>query len=363
MSGVNKGVQAKLTEKQHLAIYVHCANRSLNLALQDCTKSVQIVRDCLQLVNDIGVMIRDSPKRLSRFADIAASNDASCCAPRPLCPTRWTVRVDAINGTLGSYEMLLIALSELAQSTDDVAAKASGLHNKLEKAETLLALYVCQEIFTPAELLSKSLQSSKMSVSGAIEAAKLVIQTFESKRTENNFDMLWEKMTNESNRIELIAPELPRQRRRSTRLQFDMRHSTADGHQFTSLKDYHRKSYFEAVDAIITEMKDRFDQPGFAKYEKLEQTLLTEPDALYANKDLVDNCISYGFDMQRLPVQLGMLRQLMPEGLNTLTDAVERFKSLHGEARSLLSEVYKIIIGSARIFSSRREKLFNAEAH
>jgi hypothetical protein len=343
MSGINKGVQAKLSEKQPLAVYVHCANHSLNLALQDTTKSVQLIRDCLQMVNDIGVLIRDSPKRLQHFADIAVANDASCSAPRPLCPTRWSVRVEAINGILRCYEVLLLQLNDLSQATDDAAAKAHGLHEKLDKSETLLALYICQEIFTPAELLSKTLQNSTMSVSGALEAAKLVIHTLESKRSEEHYDFLWNKMVQDGEQMELVAPQLPRQRKKSTRLQFDYGHATSAGHQFNSAKDYYRKSFFEAMDAVITEMKDRFDQPGFAKYEKLEKSLLTSVDNFLADADLTSNCASYGFDMHRLPTQLGMIRQLMPNGLNSLCDAVERFQSLHAETRSLLSEVESLI--------------------
>lgn len=154
---------------------------------------MQTVRDCLQLVNDIGVLIRDSPKRLARFAAIAASNDASCSAPRPLCPTRWSVRIGAINGILQSYQVLLEQLFELSQSTEDVTARATGLHDKLEKSQTLLALYICQEIFTPAELLSNALQGSAMSVSGAIEATNVVIETLANKRTDDMFDVLWQK--------------------------------------------------------------------------------------------------------------------------------------------------------------------------
>lgn len=40
MSGVCTGVQARITEKEPLACYVHCAAHNLNLALNDSVKNV-----------------------------------------------------------------------------------------------------------------------------------------------------------------------------------------------------------------------------------------------------------------------------------------------------------------------------------
>jgi len=42
MRGAVKGVQSRIRELQPLAIYVHCFNHSLNLALQDTAKRVRI---------------------------------------------------------------------------------------------------------------------------------------------------------------------------------------------------------------------------------------------------------------------------------------------------------------------------------
>jgi len=60
MSGRFQGVQAKIGKKQPLALYIHCSNHCLNLALQDCGKKVPLVRNTLQLVNEVGVLIRNS---------------------------------------------------------------------------------------------------------------------------------------------------------------------------------------------------------------------------------------------------------------------------------------------------------------
>jgi len=100
----------------------------LNLALQDCGKKVPLVRNTLQLVNEVGVLIRNSAKRLGQFRHFAQMLDVFCSAPaRPLCPTRWTVRVKAITDVIDSYQILLQTLEEIASSTADAAVRARWL--------------------------------------------------------------------------------------------------------------------------------------------------------------------------------------------------------------------------------------------
>lgn len=151
-------------------------------------------------------------------------------------------------------------------------------------------------------------------------------------------------MAAESDRLKLVAPQLPRQRKQSSRHQFDMGHSNSVGHQYLSAKEYFRKSYFEAIDVIVSEIKDRFSQPGFEKYGHLEKSLLVPVDELLISNELVSSCAAYGLDVRRLANQLEMLRQLMPGGLSSVTEVTERFKLLHDETRSLLSEVEHLII-------------------
>ena len=137
MSGRFQGVQAKIGEKQPLTLYIHCSNHCLNLALQDCGKKVPLVRNTLQLVNEVGVLIRNSAKRFGQFRHFAQLLDVVCSAPRPLCPIRWTVRVKAITD-VDCYPVLLRTLEEIASSTADAAVSARGLLMNFEKGEVVI---------------------------------------------------------------------------------------------------------------------------------------------------------------------------------------------------------------------------------
>lgn len=63
MKGRLQGAQSRILQLQPRAIYVHCLNHSLNLALQDSMKKVQKIRDTLQYANDASVLLGKSAKR------------------------------------------------------------------------------------------------------------------------------------------------------------------------------------------------------------------------------------------------------------------------------------------------------------
>ena len=43
MSGVHSGVQKRIRDDQPKALYVHCRNHSLNMALQDATSNISSI--------------------------------------------------------------------------------------------------------------------------------------------------------------------------------------------------------------------------------------------------------------------------------------------------------------------------------
>ena len=60
MSGWFHGVQSILRKECTEALYVHCANHSLDFVLQEVARSVRGVADALQFVRDVSYMIRES---------------------------------------------------------------------------------------------------------------------------------------------------------------------------------------------------------------------------------------------------------------------------------------------------------------
>lgn len=62
MSGRMSDVQARISAENPKAIYVHCFNHSLNLAVQDTSKRVAVIRNTLDVIQEISNLLRFSPK-------------------------------------------------------------------------------------------------------------------------------------------------------------------------------------------------------------------------------------------------------------------------------------------------------------
>ena len=138
MSGSINGVSTQIKAMERRALYIHCCAHSLNLALQDATRSCTLIRDALDFVRELVYFVKASPLRSRVFDEIKASNpdESKSSGLRPLCPTRWTVRTKAIQSILNNYQTLMDTLEMLsARNTDDASAKASGFIKKMNDFE------------------------------------------------------------------------------------------------------------------------------------------------------------------------------------------------------------------------------------
>ena len=96
MSGARSGVATRLTDLESRALYTHCYGHALNLAIQDVVKGVKVMEDTLDTVYEITKLIKKSPKREVIFQKIKDEVASGSPGVRILCPTRWTVRAEAL---------------------------------------------------------------------------------------------------------------------------------------------------------------------------------------------------------------------------------------------------------------------------
>ncbi|XP_060735269.1 zinc finger MYM-type protein 1-like [Tachysurus vachellii] len=208
MAGIYSGAQAIIKESQPLALYVHCGLHCVNLITQHaCTSPV--IRDSLQWVHEVGGLFRQSVKMKSIFQDISESESGSITAIRPLCPTRWTVRIRAV---LKQYQPMLLALEEMSCGHSVSACRANGLSDRFQKGNVLLGLLLALEVTEELECLNASLQSRSQTVDGMLAAVNCVKDTIAKKRTEDAFQSVYDKATQMSNSLNLSPIEMPRVR-------------------------------------------------------------------------------------------------------------------------------------------------------
>jgi len=106
MSGDIKGLQGRISLLEPRAIFVHCYAHNLNLILKDATADHPLFRDLFSCVHTLSNMVRESPKRMANFKNLAKLNEEPGIVLKPFCATRWTVRVlslDAVAEQIESY--------------------------------------------------------------------------------------------------------------------------------------------------------------------------------------------------------------------------------------------------------------------
>ena len=78
----------------------------MNLATQDALRGVKIMGDTLDTVYEITKLIKKSPKRKTIFKKVKEDVTTGSPGIRILCPTRWTVRAEALSSISENYEAL-----------------------------------------------------------------------------------------------------------------------------------------------------------------------------------------------------------------------------------------------------------------
>ena len=90
MSGHTKGVQARISSIHPAALYVHCKNHSLNLAIVHACKQ-KIVSNMFVSLRDILYFLTASPKRLQAYIDVAWPKSKRL---QRMSETRWSQHAD-----------------------------------------------------------------------------------------------------------------------------------------------------------------------------------------------------------------------------------------------------------------------------
>ena len=96
MAGYLNGLSSQIRRKEPKAVFVHSLAHSVNLCLQDCTKSSRPVRDALALVKELYNLVQLSPKCLAWFNRLKDELAPENPTLKPLCRAKWTVRSSAI---------------------------------------------------------------------------------------------------------------------------------------------------------------------------------------------------------------------------------------------------------------------------
>jgi hypothetical protein len=295
MFGKNSGVSVQIATEQPKALATHCQGHSLNLGIKTTMTNSKQLKDVMGTVTEIITLVKYSPKReamlgnikdLIHFESQHTDNEIGI-APTldKLSATRWTVRGNAYHKIQSNYNALMKlwdASLAAGKLDSEVKARIIGVQNQMCEFQFFYGLNLSQRLFAISDNLSKTLQKESMSALSGLHLAELTIETYQSMRIDDNAKLFFDTVSKKAlDHTFINIPELPRKRRRPNyRLIVDYMQVDGYGnpndntHHPTSVEEFFRRQYFENLDLIISSIKDRFNQPAFVAFLKMEQLLL-----------------------------------------------------------------------------------------
>ncbi|XP_078613923.1 zinc finger MYM-type protein 1-like [Branchiostoma floridae x Branchiostoma japonicum] len=366
MQGHRSGVATRIRSEEPAAVPVHCWAHSLNLCLQDVCRQIVSIRDAIDIAKEIDRLINYSPKRKTLFHQLAASGDNdSSGTVKPLCPTRWTVRTEALDSILSNYGTIMDTMHEVNLTTrDDYGLKAGGVLTALEKFDTLFAVRFGHRLFSAAEEVSKTLQKKDLSVQEAVSSVNALKEHYGRLRTDEAFDTFYSATVETARGLNIGEPALPRYRRQPRRLD-----EGSDPHRHATPKDFYRQVFFQACDLLIGELSQRFDQDFLKPVVAMEKVLL---EAANGNDfsghmdEVMSSVFANDLDQRKLTIHLSMLpdivKQELPDvkkvtSIRTICSAMSA-----GSHRTTFSQTHKLLrlYLTIPITSSTSERAFSS---
>ena len=254
-------------------VYIHCYGHTLDLAIADSIKSVDCLKHVFEVIHKICKLIKKSPKRNMKLDDMRKETKNESKGIHALCPTRWTVRGEALVSVLNNFNELMdlwVWSLEVLHDTE-MKARVRGVMAHMPTFDFVYACLLGTMLLKQTDNLSRTLQDPKMSAAEGCAIAQDVIKTIEKDRSDDAFDLFWKNTLKQKDELQVEDPKLPRKRRVPGRLDDD----DVETHYFPSTaKDYYHQIYFQAFDVITACIKARFDQPDFRKYVSLQDLFL-----------------------------------------------------------------------------------------
>ena len=347
MAGAKTGVATQIKSINGKCLYTHCYGHALNLAVGDSIKSVECLKGVFEVVHEICKLIKKSPKRNTKLDDMRKQSRNDSKGIHALCPTRWTVRGEALESVLNSYVELMNLWDWSIDTLHDTEMKARvrGVQANMPTFDFLYGCCLGILLLKQTDNLSRTLQDPKISAAEGNAIAQDVIKTLSKDRNDNAYNLFWERVCKKQNELNVNDPSLPRKRRLPRRLE----DGSAEMYYFPfSPKDHYRQIYFQTLDAAMNCIKERFDQPDFKMYVNLQELFLKAIRDQSWENELTQVCSIYNGDVERysLEAQLPLLRPaaiaLEFELKNfTVYDLIKLFQALDYSRKIAMSEVIK----------------------
>lgn len=309
-------------------------------------------------VGEICVLVKYSPKREKMLGkineNIEGTFDETNRAIKldKLCVTRWTVRANCFKKVIENYEALLTLWKDSLNENLNTETKARiiGCKKQMESFSFFFGLNLGRKLYAHTDNLSKTLQKENMSAIKGQELAELTMKVLQGMRNDRDYDLFYSSVTKAATSVSDISnPAAPRKRKRPRYniLQFVEGNPRPSGEAYypETAHAHFKAIYMEAIDVIVSSVKDRFNQPAFKVFSQVEQLLLKATKECIAEEiKMVNSSFKDDFDHSTLPCELEVLPVVFKsKAPASFADFVQEICLLSREKRMLIANVVTII--------------------
>ena len=260
LSGAKSGVVKRMCDIEPRAVYTHCYGHALNLACGDTIRQCKLMRDALDTTYEICKLVKKSPRCDATFKRLKEEMANDSPGVRVLCPTRWTVRAQALKSIVDNFNVLCELWDESLEHVKDTEMKAriQGVAAQMKAFDFFFGVSLGFLLLQHSDNLSRTMQRADMSAAEGQEVVAMTLSTLCALRNEPSFDMFWRRVCDSSSALGVDRATLPRRRKIPRRLDDGAAPAFPE-----TVEEHYRVIYFEALDLITSCIKDRFNQPGY----------------------------------------------------------------------------------------------------
>ncbi|XP_034544579.1 zinc finger MYM-type protein 1-like [Notolabrus celidotus] len=254
MKGRNKGVQARLLEKNPRALYVPCGAHSLNLVVADAAKASTDAISYFGNVQKLYSLFSAAPQRW------AILREHVTVALKTWSDTRWESRINSIEAVRYQASNIREALLEVREKVTDPLTKveAQSLAEEVGSYRFLICTVVWYDILHHVNHVSKLLQSPKMQLDVAVDLLTKAKTSLTNYRGTGfaSAQASAKDMCEEMN----VEAVLKQKRLRNTKKHFA--YEAPEEPIADALKRLEATFFNVVVDTAIGSLKDRFETLG-----------------------------------------------------------------------------------------------------
>ena len=338
MLGKKSGVAKQILDIQPEAFAIRCHCHLLSLSV--------ILSDTMGTSGAIAILVKYSPKREQKLESIKVmyEEDETVNRISKLSTTRWTVRANCFQRIIDNYSFLYELWDECLKESGlnrDVKSRIIGCKSQMETFDFYFGLKLGKLLYSHTDKLSQTLQSEKVSAVSSKRLAMLTVESISNLRNSESFDVLYDLCLMEIQNINFLK----RKRKYSLLHYLEGYESRSEAHHPTIPRDQYRKQFYQAIDVLISSVRDRFDQPSFLVFENLESLLIKtlKGEETSAEMKIARKKYATDVNMSDLNVEPATFKVLMKD------KQIEHFHDLLKEMRLLENPEKKFLVNVCKI--------------